>query len=155
TWNGKSWTRHRTPIPQETASRLTAVSCIAAAACTAVGWYDTPDELAQLLWAGRWDGTAWTRQPVPSPPSTAQFTSEAFEGVSCFSASACVAVGWYNTGASTVPLIETWNGATWAIQSSPASFTAPFNALYAVSCTSATACTAVGTSYTSGSYEPL
>src|SRR5207247_9297565 len=60
-----------------------------------------------------------------SPPSTAQFTSEAFEGVSCFSASACVAVGWYNTGASTVPLIETWNGATWAIQSSPASFTAP------------------------------
>jgi hypothetical protein len=111
--------------------------------------------MEQLIWVGRWNGTKWVSQDAPNPSTTAEFRSETFEGVSCFSADACVAVGYYkNTETSVVPLIEVWNGAKWVIQPSPTSFTAPTNELYGVSCTSASACTAVGTSYT-GSYEPL
>ena len=54
-----------------------------------------------------------------------------------------------------MPLVEAWNGTTWAIQPAGRSFSTPFNALYGVSCRSATACIAVGTSYHAGAYEPL
>jgi hypothetical protein len=39
-----------------------------------------------------------------------------------------------------MPLAETWDGSTWTIQSTPVSS----GGLSAVSCTSATVCTAVG-----------
>jgi len=65
-------------------------------------------------------------------------------GVSCTSASACTAVGGIlsNSG-DVVTLAERWNGTSWKIQSTtnpgPES-----DYLYGASCTSASACTAVG-----------
>ena len=64
--------------------------------------------------------------------------------LSCVSATSCVAVGAYkNTGNVYRTLIESWNGASWTRTSSPNGGT-DYNALWSVSCTSATSCIAVG-----------
>jgi hypothetical protein len=43
-------------------------------------------------------------------------------GVSCTSATACTAVGYYtNSGGTDVTLAEGWNGTSWAIQVTPSS----------------------------------
>jgi hypothetical protein len=64
--------------------------------------------------------------------------------VSCTSASACTAVGSYSTVTDDFgTLAERWNGTTWAIQATPNPSDSIFPGLYAVSCTSASACTAV------------
>ena len=71
-------------------------------------------------------------------------------GVSCPAASACIGVGDFVNGASKPQVLaETWNGTGWTIQPVPnPSTTRGF--LNAVSCSSATDCTAVG-SYLNGS----
>jgi hypothetical protein len=65
-------------------------------------------------------------------------------GVSCASASACTAVGDYNNGTTGVTLAERWTGTTWSIQHTPNPTGASFILMTGVSCTSASACTAVG-----------
>jgi hypothetical protein len=66
--------------------------------------------------------------------------------VSCTSATACTAVGHYQNGAGTrVTLAERWDGTSWTIQPTPSlSPNYFYTTLSGVSCTSATACTAVG-----------
>lgn len=70
--------------------------------------------------------------------------------VSCASSSACTAVGDLASGGSrTATLAERWNGVSWAIQSTPTPAGGRSASLQGVSCTSSTACIAVG-SFTSG-----
>src|SRR5207248_6270895 len=97
--------------------------------------------------AERWNGgtNTWTIEPTVDPAG-AQASSLA--GVSCTSATACTAVGFYfSSSGSDLPLAERYTG-TWGLQAglqappNPAGATASF--LAGVSCTSATACTAVG-----------
>ncbi|MGD0085295.1 MAG: hypothetical protein ABSD78_19215 [Acidimicrobiales bacterium] len=67
-------------------------------------------------------------------------------GVSCTSATACTAVGdSYNSADIDVTLAEAWNGTKWAVEPTPNPTGAENSGLSAVSCISATACTAVGT----------
>ena len=66
------------------------------------------------------------------------------EGVSCSSAKACTAVGTYGDGARESTLAERWNGTKWALQTTPNPSDAGASHLKGVSCSSATACTAVG-----------
>jgi hypothetical protein len=71
--------------------------------------------------------------------------------VSCTSASACSAVGSYvNSSGVEVTLAERWNGTSWSIQSTPNPTEAKGNVLRGVSCTSSSACVAVGSDYTGG-----
>lgn len=65
--------------------------------------------------------------------------------MSCTSATACTAVGYFQAAAnvSAVTLAERWNGKKWAIESTPNPV--PDGQFSAVSCGSAHACTAVGT----------
>ena len=70
-------------------------------------------------------------------------------GVSCTSATACVAVGYTARGilgrtVAFVPLAEIWNGSKWRIASTPDPAHYTGSQLRGVSCTSATACVAVG-----------
>jgi hypothetical protein len=59
-------------------------------------------------------------------------------------------VGNYvNSAGITVTLAEVWNGTSWSVQSTPNPTGATSSALSGVSCTSSTACTAVGDSVTS------
>ncbi len=148
-WNGARWVLQHSPRVQHPGpGELWSVSCPAAAVCLAAG--DTgengsPSGDAHAL-AERWDGRAWVIQRVPEPPGTAY---SSLKGISCPSATTCVAVGQSGTGT----LAELWNGKTWAIQHtpSPPRGNLPGAAAYltAVSCPSATTCVAVGQSNTS------
>jgi hypothetical protein len=69
--------------------------------------------------------------------------------VSCKLATACTAVGdYFNSSGSDVTLAEAWNGTSWSIQPTPNPSGATLSALTGVSCTSSTACTAVGNYFT-------
>jgi hypothetical protein len=143
-WNGTAWSVQATPNPSSaTDSYLEGVSCSSASACTAVGSYYADGEDAPL--AERWNGTAWSVQATPSPSGA---TDSYLEGVSCSSASACTAVG-YDTTSTTgtggdVTLAERWNGTAWSVQTTPSPSADPGSYLSAVSCPSASSCTAVG-----------
>jgi hypothetical protein len=147
-WNGRTWTIQTTANLGSNQSliqvTLNDVSCTSATACTAIGSDDnsTGD---QVPLAERWDGTTWTIETTPTPIGA---RSTDLGGVSCTSATACTAVGsYYSTVSTTVALTERWDGSTWTIQTTPTPSGATSSSLSRVSCTSATACTAVG-SYT-------
>jgi hypothetical protein len=86
----------------------------------------------------RWDGSAWHLEPSPAG------RGGSLAGVSCASANSCVAVGTTSDASSTtVALADRWNGASWTIVPTPPVPDAPFTVLSAVSCSAASACTAV------------
>ena len=121
------------------------MSCTSITACTAVGWsYLTgSDDFVTL--AEVWNGTAWSIESTPNPAGS---TDSALLGVWCSSATACTAVGDdKNSSGDYVSSAETWNGAAWSLQAipTPAAATGPEGAeMDGVSCTSTTACIAVG-----------
>jgi len=141
-WDGQTWTIQPTPNPPgATNSVLSGVSCTTGTACTGVGASEN-DSGTTVTLAELWDGTLWTIQPTPNPPGA---TYSVLGGVSCTSAVACIAVGRYlDISYTEVTLAEVWNGSTWAVQPTPNPAGAVFSSLSDVSCTSATACTAVG-----------
>jgi hypothetical protein len=135
-WNGKSWTVQHTIDPGTLSSELLSVSCVASF-CMAVG--DSGGGAVTL--AEAWNGTSWSVQSTPNPSGA---TGSSFAGVSCTSATQCIAVGSsFNSSGGEVTLSETWDGASWTILSTP-SPAAAFSYLASVSCKSATACTSVG-----------
>lgn len=121
------------------ATILTGVSCPARGDCTAVGFSHRNG--AAFIAAEHWDGTGWAIQPIASLPGT----SQAFlEGVSCASATSCTAVGSdYLTTGGEQPLAEHWDGTSWTLEHVPLPASAS-GQLAAVSCASATSCTAIG-----------
>ena len=141
-WNGTAWSSQETPNPSgATGSSLARVSCTSSTACVAVGDY-VERSGTQVTLAESWNGSAWTIQTTPNPAGA---TSSSLADVSCISSTACTAVGNYvdSTGSSET-LAETWNGATWTIQTTPDPPGDGGDVLAAVSCTSPSACTAVG-----------
>jgi hypothetical protein len=135
-WDGTRWTIQATPNPSAGGGFLASVACTSASTCTAVG-NSNSGTLAE-----RWNGTRWNIQATPDP-SGAQFSF--LNAVSCASASACSAVGGYgNSSGTQVTLAERWNGTSWSIQATPNPSGAQFSFLNAVSCASASACSAVG-----------
>ena len=137
-WNGTSWSIQPTPTSSSPGAFLNAVSCTSPNACSAVG----NNSVGQVM-AERWNGASWSVQPVPAPAGA---PISFLTGVSCTSAVACTAVGAIldssgNNSLGTVA--EQWNGTTWTLQRSSTS-QSPGYFLGAVSCTSASACTAVG-----------
>ncbi len=140
TWDGTRWSIQPTPNPDgATFSVLSGVSCTSAAACTAVGNYNQGSQ-DQLSLAERWNGSSWTIQSTPNQPGSGGSLS----GVSCTTATSCEAVGGDVGGDFEAPsLAEVWDGTVWTIQPTPNNPRDP-HALASVSCTSPTACTAVG-----------
>jgi hypothetical protein len=141
-WDGTSWSQiPSTNQPGAAVTDLTGVSCTSATACTAVGWYVDGSGTRHGLAEG-WNGTTWSLEAVPDPPG-AEGVNLNF--VACSSASSCVTVGGYNSSGVEVTLAERWDGRTWTVQSTPnPSGSQYFSFLAGVSCTSSTACTAVG-----------
>ncbi len=136
-WNGKAWTVRATPDPAKAAdTSLAGVACVGAQFCLAVG--DTqPDQFTQAVFAEKESAGSWKLLGLPRL-SGAQSSSLA--AVSCTSASACTAVGYYFNASSTqIGLALRWNGTSWTNESLPAGTTS----LAGVSC-SAGSCMAVG-----------
>src|ERR1035437_7660215 len=149
-----TWSLMATSVPSGaySSSGLSAVSCVSARVCIAVGSsFDSITEMS-LPMAESLDGTTWTAQ---TPPSPAGAWATDLSSVSCTSASNCIAVGYAETATggflSTVGLAEVWNGADWTIQTTPAAV----SILSGVSCVSASACIAVGYSGSGGQAAEL
>ncbi len=146
-WNGTSWTTLTPARPAGSArSVLAGVSCASATSCVVAGYYlATPDANPRAL-VETWDGTNWK---IGSPNIRVSDDFPDHISVSCASATACM-VTWGSFGEA---LSRWWNGSKWT---APA-FAGPtprsqVTSIYGVSCTSKTACTAVGSfNYSSGS----
>jgi hypothetical protein len=140
-WNGTAWAIQPTPNPAGSGeSVLQAVSCTAADACTAAGYYVNSGTDTVTL-AERWNGTAWAIQATPNPASS---PDNELLGVSCSTPGRCVAVGYFISDQAAGTLAESWNGSSWAIRATPHPSGDIDASLASVSCTSAVACTAVG-----------
>jgi hypothetical protein len=133
------WSIQRSPSPPrvENGGLGGGVSCVSSSDCVAVGSYVNRADISAPL-AERWNGVSWSIQPTPSPSGS---TYGELLSVSCAAATACTAVGDYNSNRGTQPLAEQWNGSSWSIQPTP---NPGSGILSSVSCTSPTACSAVG-----------
>jgi hypothetical protein len=84
-------------------ARMTDISCVTGGECFAVGGTGA-SKLAM-----RWNGTEWKYQTtapgLPGPTS--------LDGVSCTSATSCIAVGYFTIGSSNYLLAEKWDGTSW------------------------------------------
>jgi hypothetical protein len=146
--NDTTWTVQTIPDPG--GGSLSSISCTSAAACTAVGDWVSGADMVTL--AERWNGSSWSVQSTPSPSGA---VSSTLTRVSCKSAASCVAVGDSSNGTDTSTLAETWNGTSWTIRSTPNVSGQQTSQLNGLSCTSATACTAVGYSASGSTAQPL
>jgi hypothetical protein len=142
-WDGNRWFRQSVPLPRgERISPLASVSCASNTICTAVGGpeWGTP-------FAEHWGGGRWSLRTFSVPTGSRGIN---VRGVSCTSRSACTAVGdeappFTDGELESEPLAERWDGSHWSTQIVPLPGEASFIVgLSAVSCASATSCTAVG-----------
>ena len=122
-----------------TTIEYTGVDCPSPSSCMVVG---SNFSGAQVPYAEQWDGTSWAATPPITPMGSLQ---SLFDGVSCTSASFCMGVGYLHEAATNGSLVESWNGAAWALLSVPApsaSLGIPFPD--GVDCFGPTSCVVVG-----------
>jgi hypothetical protein len=145
-WNGTAWHAESNARDQAV---LSAVSCSAPSACTAVGYWTPSNSDQAFVLAERWNGATWSVQLLPEPGSSYAMLN----GVSCPTATYCVAVGFSNDAFtdSTNTWAAEWDGTGWEWQNPPD----PGNndVLNAVSCVSSAQCVAVG--YADGDAQNL
>jgi outer membrane protein OmpA-like peptidoglycan-associated protein len=125
---------------------LAAVDCPAVGACVAVGQYLDASGHERALLEVETSGS-WAAVPTPLPAGAG--ASSSLDGIDCYLAGACVAVGQYEDGAHhEQALLVVDDSGAWSAVTAPlpsgADTTGAANALYSVSCTSATDCAAVG-----------
>ena len=118
---------------------LSAVSCTSPTACVSVGAFNNGTNDQTLV--ETWNGTTWSITPSPNTSPT---QNNNLNAVSCPSPKTCVAVGYSYDGTRFRTLIETWDGTAWTITSSPDTSSTMHDILNGVSCTSSSACVAVG-----------
>jgi len=159
-WNGNSWAIVNSPNVSFTPGSaqpnfLLGVTCASTVDCWSIGEYRTTAEndlgkMSQTL-VQRWNGTSWNI--VNSPNAGVPYdVSEVLSDVTCVSGLDCWAVGYEISpfaGGPIFPLIERWNGTSWAVVNSPRAATQK-NLLLGVTCASASDCWAVGYSYYAG-----
>ena len=147
------WMRLSAPSPGLSGPIRTAllfsVSCASARDCTAVGASDLGSSESPIV--EHFDGRSWNVRRVVLPAditSAADYRGAGLGSVSCPSPTTCVAAGAYQTYARNAPtattFVERWTGKSWSftpLTSDDEVSSGPIG----VSCTSATACTVVGT----------
>lgn len=146
-WDGSNWTKQSTPNPGDYQNELFGVSCATATFCMAVGRKRNGNEGWGRPFAASWNGSAWTNLSTPLPAGVTEAVARA---VSCTSASACTAVGWYTGATSSQPLVMRWNGTAWSLQTVTLPGAMTSGTLDGVSCTSSSYCMAAGSSFASG-----
>ncbi len=121
-WAGKTWATVKVPWPSGTTNTdLLGVSCSSVKSCVAAGYFDwniKDGGNTGKATAAAWNGKSWTVTKVPAP-ATGQ--ASLFNGASCVSAAACVAVGQLSPYNGTVGngLAGAWNGSGWKLTTTP------------------------------------
>jgi hypothetical protein len=84
--------------------------------------------------------------PIGVADAAGSVANGSLHGVSCPSATECLAVGsgFGSSSATNRPLVERWNGANWRVMTTPKLASTATASLSAISCPSTTACFAVG-----------
>jgi hypothetical protein len=137
-----AWTIQPSPNPIAVKTdTLLGVSCSSPTDCMAVGYDQGSVSVSSGPLVEHWDGNSWSIQQVPNPGGWQPTLS----GVSCTSASFCMAVGqWIDSAGRTEALAERWDGTSWSLQLPAVVPGAARIVPREVSCASATACTAIG-----------
>lgn len=143
-WNGTAWAVVASPS-SSSQDVLNGIACSSATTCWAYG-YSRASTFSPLLL--NWDGTAWTLLSGINSGTTDGF----LQGGTCTSSASCWVVGATNSDQT---LIETWNGSTWSVVSSPNGTTYPESFWNAVECSSPSHCWAVGDNGPTGPQAPL
>jgi hypothetical protein len=182
-WNGTVWSVRPAPTNGYSfgGDDLTGVSCTSTVACTAVGMtivsIDDNYHFAPLV--ERWDGINWSRQ---SAPGIVGASGTVLTGVSCPATHLCSAVGYSQSSSNPpicstypqdcdgqgvycteypqycprAPVVALWNGEAWSTQPAPEPAGTTDGYLSGISCSSRTACVAVGSvTNSSGITTPL
>ena len=107
-WNGSAWQIQESPTPAIFyTDDVSNISCRSQSMCLA-----TFGSLVEL-----WNGTSWT---VQNEPFAGGNDPTVLDSVSCVAANNCTLAGYYVPNLSVdVPLVETWNGATWSMPTVP------------------------------------
>jgi hypothetical protein len=162
-WNGKKWSKVKTPNPAGTSTgdtnSLAAVRCASATNCWAVGGVvsgtTTENEILH------WNGAKWSATTVTQPAGTGAYAYNALTGLSCTAASDCWAIGAFGlSGAASYKLNEAlrWNGASWKQAKMPnpdGTGTGAVNFATAINCSTASNCWTVGYSGSFLESEPV
>ncbi len=149
-WNGEKWSTVAVGAPIGKGFellRLSAISCTAANACMATGYFIDEEFEEGLPFAATYEGSKFTLTSMPKLSA-----GTALGDVSCTAANSCLSVGQTAGGKSTQAFV--WNGSEWLAQASPtpAGKTAW---LTGVACNSPLACTIVGWDYGGGEWLSL
>jgi hypothetical protein len=139
TVDAAGWTVVTSPN-KGTSSFLSAVGCSTSNLCLAVGVSATAPSVQKTL-SEKWNGS--TMAVVHSPPTGSNTVIE-LNGISCTSASFCIAVGRVFKSGGDQILTEKWNGSKWTQLTSPSMGPDAFVDVLGVSCKSTTFCMAVG-----------
>jgi hypothetical protein len=142
-WNSPTWALQTVPIPEGAkSSQLDGVDCLWSNFCVAVGRYTTSGEAIKSL-AMFWNGSEWKLQTLTDPENAVQ---SGLRDVSCTpSPNRCTVVGeWTNKASEELTLAYRFNGSTWTLQSTPKPLESLGSGFQEVSCSSETACAAVG-----------
>ena len=132
-WNGATWSISARQRAGGTRDLLESVSCVRGSSlCMAVGGAHM--DVQAMVLRDQWNGKAWRAGVVTR--TTADFE---LNGVSCLTATSCLAVGSRNFEN---PYAEQWNGSKWTATASP-SF-ASGTGLMGVACVGPKNCFAVG-----------
>lgn len=112
-WDGTGWSIAPSQDPGPTFNFLMSVSCAADGFCISAGYFSDPTAGAGTLVESP-SGSSWT---VVATPDALIQEINVLTAVSCTSAWACDAVGFYedDTLGNLHALIETWNGSGWVI----------------------------------------
>jgi hypothetical protein len=166
TLSGGSWTAMQAPVPGDAAAgpspqpfaALQSVWCASPTSCVAVGSYvNASGNTAGFI--DTLSGTTWATATTPVPSDAAGTLSD-LKGVSCPTASSCVATGTYRTTAGGIDgLFAMLAGSTWTASAAPAATNAATGASqvtqpFQVACASAASCVVAGQYTDTGGNHP-
>jgi hypothetical protein len=141
-WTGTAWSSVSSPNTGATqANSLAGIACAAASDCSAVGSYVGANGFQQAL-TEHFNGT-WS---ITGSPALTDTQTNLLSGVTCLSASDCIAVGSDMDGAQAQTLAATWNGLAWSTVAT-SNLLGNNRTLDSVACISATNCFAAGYSF--------
>jgi len=147
-WDGTAWSIVPNPKAPSPGGRcLAGVSCLSATSCWASGTTTNSGGTSGPSLMERWNGSVWVVVPSATPVGV---TGTILSSVTCLDAAECWTVGSILAGSPNnfqpQAVVETWNGASWVIQSSP-NVTA-LSLLGGVACVHGTGCWAAGSTVT-------
>jgi hypothetical protein len=115
-WNGNRWSAVPSPSPSAAGNELFGVAAVSANNVWAVGGADVTSVNGPADTLGlHWNGAVWSQVTTPDPG-----TYNSLDAVTAIPGTARLwAVGSQTAGSDITPLIESWTGTRWTVQSSP------------------------------------